>query len=92
MIISAARSSAAAFATGSSTGCGGTIGTRSHSFAGNIFGKLEVDRAGPLLLRYAECFTHQRRNHAGETIWRESLVSGRIAADDVDDLESRLPR
>ena len=39
-----------------------------------------MHRPGPLLLRDAERFAHQRRDAGGATIWRDSLVSGFIAA------------
>ena len=47
---------------------------------GDIFGQLEMHRAGPLFLGDAEGLAHEGGDGGGETIWRVILVSGLIAA------------
>ena len=89
MIMAAARSMAAAGATGSSTTCGGIDVGR--GFVGrDILGQFEMHGARPLLLRDPEGVANQGRNTLRGDDLRRHLGERPHGRDDVDDLEARL--
>ena len=79
-IISAARSSAAGWATGMSTGCGGTSGTGSTSSPATSSGSSRCTGPGRSSMATRNASRTMAGIEAALTIWRVILVSGFIEA------------